>query len=81
MAYMDLNFIIADDHPLFRGALRQILQDGFRPDTVTEADCFKQLQEITEDADDIDLLFLDLTMPRASDAWLAKCRRPVRRES
>ncbi|WOC15544.1 response regulator [Pseudochrobactrum sp. MP213Fo] len=63
---MHLNFIIADDHPLFRGALRQILQDGFQPDSVTEADNYQQLQQVAEDAQDIDLLFLDLTMPGVS---------------
>lgn len=63
---MDLNFIIADDHPLFRGALRQILQDGFQPESVTEADCYQQLQKVAEDTQDIDLLFLDLTMPGVS---------------
>lgn len=63
---MYLNFIIADDHPLFRGALRQILQDGFKPDSVTEADCYQQLQKVAEDTQDIDLLFLDLTMPGVS---------------
>lgn len=63
---MYLNFIIADDHPLFRGALRQILQDSFQPDSVTEADCYQQLQKVAEDSQDIDLLFLDLTMPGVS---------------
>lgn len=63
---MDLNFIIADDHPLFRGALRQILQDGFQPDSVMEADSYQKLQQVTEQAQDIDLVFLDLTMPGVS---------------
>ncbi len=63
---MNLKFIIADDHPLFRGALRQILQDGFQPDSIAEADCYQQLQLVVGEAQDIDLLFLDLTMPGVS---------------
>jgi len=63
---MNLNFIIADDHPLFRGALRQILQDGFRPESVTEAENYQQLEQVAEEAQDVDLLFLDLTMPGVS---------------
>ncbi|WP_439273619.1 response regulator transcription factor [Pseudochrobactrum sp. HB0163] len=63
---MSVNFIIADDHPLFRGALRQILQDGFQPDTIAEADSYQQLQDVVAKAQDIDLLFLDLTMPGVS---------------
>lgn len=63
---MNLNFIIADDHPLFRGALRQILQDSFRPQSVTEAENYQQLELVAEEAQDVDLLFLDLTMPGVS---------------
>lgn len=63
---MNLNFIIADDHPLFRGALRQILQDSFRPECVTEAENYQQLELVAEEAQDVDLLFLDLTMPGVS---------------
>ncbi|RBO98483.1 response regulator transcription factor [Pseudochrobactrum asaccharolyticum] len=63
---MNLNFIIADDHPLFRGALRQILQDSFRPESVTEAENYQQLELVAEEAQDVDLLFLDLTMPGVS---------------
>lgn len=63
---MNLNFIIADDHPLFRGALRQILQDSFRPESVTEAENYQQLALVAEEAQDVDLLFLDLTMPGVS---------------
>ncbi|MDR2309843.1 MAG: response regulator transcription factor [Brucellaceae bacterium] len=61
-----MNFIIADDHPLFRGALRQILQDSFRPESVTEAENYQQLELVAEEAQDVDLLFLDLTMPGVS---------------
>lgn len=63
---MGLNFIIADDHPLFRGALRQILQDGFQPHSIAEADNYKQLHDVVETSQDIDLVFLDLTMPGIS---------------
>jgi DNA-binding NarL/FixJ family response regulator len=46
--------------------LRQILQDSFRPESVTEAENYQQLELVAEEAQDVDLLFLDLTMPGVS---------------
>ncbi|MEX1666717.1 response regulator [Zhongshania arctica] len=58
-------FVIADDHPLFRGALRGALAQEFPQAEITEAgDIASLLTRIAENAD-IDLLLLDLHMPGA----------------
>lgn len=56
-------FIIVDDHPLFRGALKQALSSAFEKADIGEAGSLDELtQRIGEDKD-IDLILLDLTMP------------------
>lgn len=55
--------LIADDHPLFRGALRQAL-DGFDGAvTIDEAASFDDVTKLLQEASDIDLILLDLSMP------------------
>lgn len=55
--------LIADDHPLFRAALRGAATDAV-PDTRTrEADSFAAVIRALEDDPGIDLLLLDLHMP------------------
>jgi len=58
--------LIADDHPLFRealkGAVAQVLPDA----ELVEADGTGALYEIAEANPDADLLLLDLTMPGAN---------------
>ncbi|MGJ3262592.1 MAG: response regulator [Salinarimonas sp.] len=55
--------VIADDHPLFRGALRQavtgVLADAF----VIEAGGLDELTATLGETADVDLVLLDLTMP------------------
>ncbi|MDN7127436.1 response regulator transcription factor [Pseudidiomarina sp. 1APP75-27a] len=54
--------IIADDHPLFRAALRQALTETL--DTpILEAASFEQLSELIRSEPQIELILLDLTMP------------------
>lgn len=60
---MHLKFIIADDHPLFRGALRQVLEAVSAKVNITEVGDFESVIQIVKDQDDLDLLLLDLTMP------------------
>ncbi|WP_334176232.1 response regulator transcription factor [Pseudoxanthobacter sp.] len=56
-------FVIVDDHPLFRGALRQVLE-GLDDDVVVdEAGSLDEVVALLDRIDDIDLLLLDLTMP------------------
>ncbi|WP_417766349.1 response regulator [Spongiibacter tropicus] len=58
-------FLIADDHPLFRSALRGALITAFPSATIDEVGDIEALQrQVSADAD-IDLLLLDLKMPGA----------------
>lgn len=55
--------VIADDHPLFRGALRQAVTGVLQAVSVVEAGGLEELTAaLTKDAD-VDLVLLDLTMP------------------
>lgn len=55
-------FIVADDHPLFRTALREALKPVAPGAKVIEADSFGALQSALQ-ADVPDLVLLDLNMP------------------
>src|SRR5438067_6675784 len=55
--------IIADDHPLFRGALREAVSGLFERGEIAEAGSFDDVTRLLERAADIDLILLDLTMP------------------
>jgi DNA-binding NarL/FixJ family response regulator len=59
-------FVIADDHPLFRGALKQAIGGVGDPGTVLEAGDFESVKRIVAEHDDVDLVLLDLSMPGAS---------------
>lgn len=59
-------FVIADDHPLFRGALKQAIGGIAGPGTVLEAGDFESAKKIIADNEDLDLVLLDLSMPGAS---------------
>lgn len=58
-----MQFIIADDHPLFRGALRQVLSSLPEDAEILEVGDFDAAKKLVVERDDIDLLLLDLTMP------------------
>lgn len=58
--------VIADDHPLFRGALRQAVAAGMTTAQVDEAGSFEELTALLEASSDVDLILLDLTMPGIS---------------
>jgi DNA-binding NarL/FixJ family response regulator len=55
--------IIADDHPLFRGALRQAIASLMPASDVIEAGGLDELAAALERNGEIDLVLLDLTMP------------------
>jgi DNA-binding NarL/FixJ family response regulator len=56
-------FVVADDHPLFREALRQTLA-GSVPDAAIElAGSLEQVMGILQAREDVDLVLLDLKMP------------------
>jgi DNA-binding NarL/FixJ family response regulator len=61
-----LTIIIADDHPLFRGALRQAVTGIDRGPVIVEAGDFEAARKAATTHVDADLLLLDLAMPGVS---------------
>jgi DNA-binding NarL/FixJ family response regulator len=59
-------FVIADDHPLFRGALKQALAGMADSVEILEAGDFDRTKTLVTGNEDLDLVLLDLTMPGAS---------------
>jgi DNA-binding NarL/FixJ family response regulator len=57
--------VIADDHPLFRGALREAVSGLLEQVYIAEAGTFDELVDLLERGGDVDLVLLDLTMPGA----------------
>jgi DNA-binding NarL/FixJ family response regulator len=55
--------VIADDHPLFRGALREAMSGLFAPGAIAEAGSFEEVVQVLEAGGDVDLVLLDLSMP------------------
>ncbi len=58
-------YIIVDDHPLFRGALRQAIASAFNAVEIDEAGSLNELETMFEDraAKEVELVLLDLAMP------------------
>lgn len=59
-------FVIADDHPLFRDALKGAVARLYPDASIAEADTTASLQTLLERGAEPDLLLLDLHMPGAS---------------
>lgn len=55
--------VIADDHPLFRSALRQALGNAYPDTTWLEAESADTLQHTLDNNNQLDLIILDLQMP------------------
>ena len=55
--------VIADDHPLFRGALREAVSGLLKDVEIAEAGSFDDVAELLERGGEVDLILLDLTMP------------------
>lgn len=62
---MPQTVLIADDHPLFREALKLAVAQALPGLKVREADCVAALLAALESEDDVELLLLDLNMPGA----------------
>jgi DNA-binding NarL/FixJ family response regulator len=60
------HLIIADDHPLFRDALRQAVAGVVTSARIDEAGSFEELTALLEENSEVDLVLLDLTMPGIS---------------
>jgi len=57
--------VIADDHPLFRGALRAAVSALLPNAEITEAGTFDEVVNLLERGTEVDLVLLDLSMPGA----------------
>ena len=55
--------VIADDHPLFRGALRAAVAGLFDHVDIGEAGSFDDVAKLLERGGEVDLILLDLSMP------------------
>jgi DNA-binding NarL/FixJ family response regulator len=56
-------FVIADDHPLFRGALREAVGGLFERMEIAEAGSFEEVASLLEHGGEVDVILLDLRMP------------------
>lgn len=61
-----ITIIIADDHPLFRGALMQAVQGLSEDLTIIEAGDFEAARAAARNNQEADLMLLDLAMPGVS---------------
>jgi DNA-binding NarL/FixJ family response regulator len=55
--------VIADDHPLFRGALREAVAGLFEHVQIAEAGSFDEVSTLLDNGGEVDLILLDLGMP------------------
>ncbi|MCE4058024.1 response regulator transcription factor [Pseudomonas sp. Au-Pse12] len=55
--------LIADDHPLFREAIHNVISDGFPGSEVMETADLDSALALTQEHDELDLILLDLNMP------------------
>ncbi|MGO2477990.1 MAG: response regulator transcription factor [Pseudoalteromonas sp.] len=62
-------FLIADDHPLFREALKGALSLKFEGLEVFESENFDTTLQVLSEQEDLDILLLDLHMPGNGDLY------------
>jgi len=55
--------VITDDHPLFRGAMREAISGLLKQVDIAEVGTFDDMVALLERGGDVDLVLLDLTMP------------------
>jgi DNA-binding NarL/FixJ family response regulator len=60
---MSRQFVIADDHALFRTGLRLLLSDGCGPGDVREGASLAELRALLDSDANVDLVVVDLFMP------------------
>jgi len=60
-----VRIVIADDHPLYRGALQQTITTLLPSAEVIDVGTFDEAVTALSEADDVDLVLLDLTIPGA----------------
>ncbi len=64
--FANSRIVIADDHPLIRGALRQAVEGAVRSCEVIECGGLDALSRELDENSDVDLILLDLAMPGVS---------------
>jgi DNA-binding NarL/FixJ family response regulator len=57
------HLVIADDHPLFRGALREAVSGLLAQVEIAEAGSFEEVSKLLDRSGETDLILLDLAMP------------------
>lgn len=57
------DILIADDHPLFREAIVNVIQSNFPDCTLRETENLDNAVALTEQHSDLDMILLDLNMP------------------
>lgn len=62
-------FHIADDHPLFRTALVQVISQHYPDSDISQSQTLEATLHDLENLDDVDLLLLDLNMPGSMDLF------------
>ncbi len=55
--------LIADDHPLFREAMRDVVAEAFPEIRTLEANSYQVVEDLVESDETIELILLDLKMP------------------
>ena len=63
MSDPNYRLLIADDHPLFRGALREAVAGMVDRAEIAEAGTFDEMSKLLDQGGEVDLILLDLTMP------------------
>ena len=63
MSDPNYRLLIADDHPLFRGALREAVVGLVDRADIAEAGTFEQMSKLLDASGEVDLILLDLSMP------------------
>ncbi|MDV7339340.1 response regulator transcription factor [Terasakiella sp. A23] len=58
-------FLVADDHPLFRDAIKQVIGEKWTDAEILEVSTLEEAQETATSDDDLDVVLLDLNMPGA----------------
>lgn len=65
-AIASTRLVIADDHPMFRDALRQAVASVVASVQIEEAGSFEELTDLLGNNSDVDMVLLDLSMPGIS---------------
>ena len=68
MSKATIKVLVCDDHLIVRQGIKQILADADDIDVVSEAgngaDAIRQVRELSDGADKIDVILLDIAMPQ-----------------